>query len=95
MRNKNEKNTVTAPCIHLNGSGKENLLDQWKAFYRACDAALEAAPAPHMRDFYPLPNGTEVFQAAMDEHRERVVILNKLIDDAKAVARTIQHYGRM
>ena len=94
MRNKNEKNTVTAPCIHTNGSGKENLLGQWKAFYRACDAALEAAPAPHMRDFYPLPNGTEVFQAARDEHWERLVVLNKLIDDAKAVIRKIQDHGK-
>lgn len=94
MRNTNKKNTVTAPCINNNGSGKENLLGQWKAFYRACDAALKAAPAPHMRDFYPLPNGTEVFQAAMAEHRERVVTLNKLIDDAYAVARKIQNHGK-
>lgn len=94
MRNKNEKNTVTSPCIHNNGSGKENLLGQWKAFYRACDAALEAAPAPHMRDFYPLPKGADVFQAAMAEHRERLVVLKKLRDDAKAVARKIQNHGK-
>ena len=49
----------TLPTIHLNGTGAENLQQEYRAVRRAIDAAADALRAAtcNQRDFYPQEPG--------------------------------------
>jgi hypothetical protein len=46
---------ATFPTLHLNGTGKTNLRDEYAAAYDAIDKAIDAlaAATSNARDFYP------------------------------------------
>ena len=54
------------PIIHLNGTSKEDLLQQYLDAGHAIEAALRAMAkaSPNGRDYYPL--GPDAFRAAQD-----------------------------
>ena len=59
------------PCIHLNGTSPQALLD---LYADACTALLAAerahyASAPNARDYYPL--GPSAYEQALQEHYQR------------------------
>lgn len=69
------------PAFHLNGSGRQALLDQLEAAYRATDAAITALcrSAPHERDYYVL--GAGAYDRAWAEYQRRLDALNAVRDD--------------
>jgi hypothetical protein len=67
--------------IHLNGSGKENLQRDWREAHEAVRQAMNkvSLTAPHMRDYYPMKNGEEVYRQARDEHDLRMINLQNML----------------
>jgi hypothetical protein len=64
--------TLQAPMVHLNGSGKDSLQEQYQAINNACADLLGAlrVATPHGRDYYPL--GADAYPAAREQHEARV-----------------------
>ena len=50
---------ATFPTLHLNGTGKTNLRDEYAAAYDAIDKAIDALAAATLngRDYYPQADG--------------------------------------
>lgn len=65
---------MQGPLIHFNGTSREGLLEQWENAYRALGEAYDVVKqsAPHMRDYYPLPDSDKAFAQAVAEHRSRL-----------------------
>jgi len=80
---------MIAPTIHMNGTGREALLDQVtdaaSALYKALDALSEAAP--NGRDYYP--QGPAAFEQARTEHQSRADRLRSVLSELQALAETI------
>ncbi len=80
------------PAVHMNGSGRKNLLtwlgDARYACQKAVDKLCEATP--NGRD-YPRPGSYEV---AMAEHYRRINVLSDLIKDMEADELAICDMGR-
>src|SRR5215204_3822709 len=72
------------PLIHLNGSGRKALLDEYEATYRALSAAYDVLcdAAPNGRDYYPI--GPDALSRATAEFRRRLDILDDLRKDVMA-----------
>lgn len=62
---------VVAPCVHMNGTGKQHLLDALENAYAALDAAYDAIRncGPNGRDYYV---GTVHIEHATRQHMERL-----------------------
>jgi hypothetical protein len=84
------------PHVHLNGTGRQTLIDDRDAAWWKVNEAFEAlkACAPNMRDFYPLENGTEIWQAAEDQHRRRLAVLSDLMNELEAELERLQETGQ-
>ena len=72
---------LTKPTIHLNGTSREALLEQYRD---ACDAVRTAMKAvadasPHGRDYYP--QGKEAINKAIDEHVDRLRRLEGVLSE--------------
>jgi len=76
------------PLVHLNGSGKDNLLQWREEAWEALDEARNALAAmfPNGRDYYPL--GPEAFERAIEQHRRRQEAIQWVMDEIHA---EIQH----
>lgn len=74
------------PTVHLNGSGADSLLKQFRAVGEAVHSAIEAltAAAPHGRDYYV--QGGDAFAEAQAEHLERLAALQKILKDYQTLA---------
>lgn len=60
----------TIPTLHLNGTGKTTLRDEYAAAYDAIDQAIRALDSAtcNARDFYP--QSADAYYQARDERRE-------------------------
>lgn len=76
------------PLVHINGSGKKNLIDGYLTASRAVqDAMVKIAEAyPHMRDYYPLDNDKELFKHAQEQHYARIDKLREVATELNALA---------
>jgi hypothetical protein len=72
---------MTFPTVHLNGTSKKELLDQWRIAYLALHDARNALQlaSPHGRDYYP--QGPEVICAAQAEHRDRLAKIEAVMEE--------------
>ena len=68
---------ATIPTLHLNGTGKTTLRDEYAAAYDAINKAIDALAEATLngRDYYPQPEGAyykarEERTAALDKLRE-------------------------
>jgi hypothetical protein len=79
------------PLIHLNGTSPERLLEALDEAYEALDNAMEklAACAPNMRDYYPLPDGVEIFNRDVAEHRQMIQQLRAMRSTLEQVSESI------
>lgn len=61
---------ATFPTLHLNGTGKTTLRDEYAAAYDAIDKAIDALAAATLngRDYYPQAEGA--YYKARDERQE-------------------------
>ena len=67
--------SVVYPCVHMNGTGKQALLDNLECVYYAVEKVRDALKqaAPNGRDYYI---GTNTYKAAADQHTQRLVMLD-------------------
>jgi len=72
---------LTHPTIHLNGTGRDSLVEGWEAAWNAAEAAFEALKrtAPNGRDYYPQEPGA--LEKAIDEHRDRLRKIQAVQDE--------------
>ena len=69
------------PTVHLNGTGKQTLLDDYDAAFDALDTAFNKLKqtAPNGRDYYV--QGNEALQQAAEEHIGRLCQIQAVMDD--------------
>lgn len=69
---------TTLPTIHLNGTGADNLYQEYKAAWNSVKAAREALvhATCNARDFYP--QGDDAFQRAREERSEAFLHLHQV-----------------
>ena len=68
------KTKIIVPIVHLNGTGKQELIRQRDDAWRALDKAYKAivAMSPNGRDYYPQPGLMEQ-AVAQSERRQRLI----------------------
>lgn len=73
--------TMEKPLIHLNGTSREALKEQYLDASNALRLAIDAmcSCAPNARDYYP--QGDHAFILATREHAARVRVLVELRED--------------
>lgn len=81
--------TPTAPTLHLNGSGYQNLMDDYREMYQSLTLAIRAIQAhgPNQRDYYITPGAWEKVRA---EHALRLDTLNVMRADILLITNDIQ-----
>ena len=81
------------PLIHLNGTSKQALLEQYQAPAQAVWGALRSLEqnGPNARDYYPL--GPESFAVAQREHADRCSKLRAVHDELVALVEGIADGG--
>jgi hypothetical protein len=96
---KPEKITMPAtvfPTVHMNGTSKRALIEDYAASARALHHAINlmAAAAPNGRDYYP--QGAEAIRVAMREHQERIIKLQNIVRELEKIGEHIvdQEGGR-
>lgn len=84
---------LQAPLVHLNGSGKDRLIDNLCGVSHALNGAYEAmrAVCPNGRDYYPL--GAAAMGRAEKEHRSRLERLDAIKAEIDAIAEAIADCG--
>jgi len=73
MQNK----SLVTPLVHLNGTGKDQLMEQYTEAGQAIFKAIQAlhGASPNQRDYYPL--GNDAWVLAKEQHQNRI---DKLVD---------------
>jgi hypothetical protein len=71
---------IVLPIIHLNGSGRENLVELRMNLYHALRDADDRLRemVPNGRDYYPVPGK---LQHALEQHKRRATILKELANE--------------
>lgn len=69
------------PTVHLNGTSRESLFEQYAEAAQALRQAIDAheRSAPNARDYYP--QGPDVFSKARVEHWERSGKLRSVLQE--------------
>ena len=80
---------LTAPSVHLNGTGKDSLLKGYLDAISALQTAMSALRATHPngRDYYV--QSDSAIHAAMFQHRQRVERVQSVIDQLTMLAEVV------
>jgi len=78
--------TLTLPTVHINGSSRDSLLEDYMAAMDSIRLAMKAvqAAAPHPRDYYVQSNMSA--HLARDEHVTRLARLRETLDELNTIA---------
>jgi hypothetical protein len=81
--------TLAVPTIHLNGTSRENLMEDLLGAYHALTEAITALgrACPNGRDYYP--QGNDALSAALEDHRSRLARLESVKAELMQVAEAI------
>lgn len=71
----NEK--LTIPTVHLNGSGYDNLMEQYRTALEKIREARRALPVPHGRDYYVQEDG------AFERSRQQYEAQRRRLDEVE------------
>jgi hypothetical protein len=79
----------TCPVLHSNGSGYENLIDDYRHAFDAVTNAVKILQShgPHSRDYYVV---TGLWEKARDEHISRLSQLEAIKADILCIVGAIQ-----
>lgn len=90
-----EKLKATLPTVHLNGTGREALVEARREACDALRAAEEAlgAVAPNARDYYTRADYPACFERARELHVARAALLVRLREELTAEARLLMRGG--
>jgi hypothetical protein len=77
------------PTIHLNGTSKAALLEDWEKAHEALTLGLRllCQAAPNGRDYYP--QGPEAIHKAQIEHCDRVQKIRNVLKDLEELSESI------
>ena len=77
------------PTIHLNGTSKQQLLDDYCDTRQALDAAMEKMieNGPNARDYYPA--GDQAYRQAVKEHHDRIEQIHRVRFEIETIAEHI------
>jgi hypothetical protein len=77
---------ITIPTIHLNGSSKQFLIDQWSKTMEMLRLSMDCMRdcTPNGRDYYP--QGEGVTEKARDEHADRSRKIQEVHDELMQIA---------
>lgn len=86
------------PSIHLNGTSKEELLNQVKENALAISSTIETLQhnRPHGRDYYPQNRTADIYDAyrkASEEYEARITSLKTMYQDFVALFNAIEDGG--
>ena len=81
--------TPIGPTVHMNGTGGQDLLDQYCDAMRALSEAMDKLPHPNGRDYYVQAPG--VIQDAMRQRERWAKALQTIHDEIELVADEISH----
>jgi hypothetical protein len=87
------RKAIAVPSIHLNGSGKEHLLNEVTEAGSALHAAIDAlyAATPNGRDYYT--QGPDALRQALAEHTSRLSRLESVLKELQQLAEAIDDGG--
>lgn len=85
--------SLSVPSIHMNGTSKEALLEAIEESYSAISGAMDKMRqcVPDGRDYYV--QASEAYGVARDQHRDRCLKLQAVMDELQAIAEAI-HDGK-
>jgi len=80
---------LTKPTIHMNGTSREALLEDFVKVIDALNVAMEALQksGPNGRDYYPQGDGA--LRKAQNEHLARMKKLKEVQDEIQEIAESI------
>jgi len=80
------------PLVHLNGTSRASLLEQYDQARRAVSGARRVVEAvsPNLRDYYPLPDGEAAYKRALAEHLSRVERLVAVAEELGAICEHLE-----
>jgi hypothetical protein len=84
-----ERQGLTAPTVHINGTSRDELLGQLETAAAALNTAIEklSNAAPNGRDYYP--QGPRAWARANDEHVARLGKLQSVYEELQALWQAI------
>lgn len=84
---------ITFPTVHLNGTSKQELIEQQRGVITALRGVLKALSAadPNGRDYYP--QGNSAIQQAINEQNARAAVIQNLIHDHEAIVAYLYDQG--
>lgn len=80
-----ETRAPVLPLVHYNGTSRDELRRQVDNVVDALIRALDTLSfaAPHLRDYYPLPEADQ--DRAMADHAARLAALRSVLDDYRVL----------
>lgn len=86
---------LTVPTVHLNGTGKKGLLEQYEDAGHALREAIDKlrGTAPHGRDYY-VSKDPDALRKATEEHRARLIKLSDVLIELQELAIAVNEQGR-
>ncbi len=80
---------MTIPCIHLNGTAKHVLIEQYFSVLSNLNGTRDmlAEASPNARDYYPL--GDDAYRSARKEHEARLQKLDSVIAELNVLIEKI------
>ena len=88
------ESSMMYPRVHLNGTSRKELLEQYEQAYRALDAAyaMLRGAFPHARDYYVISDSA--YSVARHEHEARMQALAQVKADMLDIYQAIEQQGR-
>lgn len=85
------------PMVHLGGTGKEQLAEQYQKSAAMLDEAVTAMchASPHMRDYYRYPDADAAFAKAKEEHQKRIDAVIGVVRELQALAVYARRGGKV
>lgn len=76
------------PYIHLNGTAAETFNDNYETAHAKLQEAYDAIRqlVPNMRDYYPYENARDVYDKAVEQHRQRLARVEQCMQEIQAEA---------
>ena len=88
----NRENSIIIPTLHLNGSGFNNLYEQYSVAISALRNARAKLPAPHGRDYYVIEGA---YDKARRQFEAQVAVLDQLEMEMTAILCGIEKQDRL
>lgn len=79
--------TIIHPTVHLNGTHRDDLLEEYSDAVDAIQSALDALPNPNGRDYYP--QGPSAIDAAIDQYGRWELKLKEVKRELEAIRNQI------